>query len=126
MVFCAEIVNGKNPLTTFARNSILDVWLGCEYAYEICVDNNNFVRGNNKTYICVNLTIEIHNKKVETALHKKWSFPLRISSVSVTKSAVSCIFDHIYWRNLMENFTFCAVRDFDLFLFSEFFWKDSG
>ena len=29
-------------------------------------------------------------------------------------------------KNLMENFTFCAVRDFDLFLFSEFFWKDSG
>ena len=33
------------------------------------------------------------------ALHKKWSFPLRISSVNVTKSGVSCGFDHIYWRN---------------------------
>ena len=31
--------------------------------------------------------------------HKKWSFPLRISPVKVTKSAVSCGFDHIYWRN---------------------------
>ena len=30
---------------------------------------------------------------------KKWSFPLRISSVNVTKSAVSCGFGHIYWRN---------------------------
>ena len=32
-------------------------------------------------------------------LHKKWSFPLRISSVNVTKFAVSCRFGHIYWRN---------------------------
>ena len=32
-------------------------------------------------------------------LHKKWHFPLRISSVNVTKSAVSCGFGHIYWRN---------------------------
>ena len=34
-----------------------------------------------------------------TVLHKKWSFPLRISSVSVTKSAWNCGFGHIYWRN---------------------------
>ena len=32
-------------------------------------------------------------------LHKKWSFPLWISSVNVTKSAVFCRFGHIYWRN---------------------------
>ena len=43
-------------------------------------------------------------------LHKKWSFPLRISSVNVTKSAVSCRFGHIYWRkSLMENFIFCVM-----------------
>ena len=30
---------------------------------------------------------------------KKWSFPLRISSVNVTKSTVSFRFDHIYWKN---------------------------
>ena len=35
-------------------------------------------------------------------LHKKWSFPLRISSVNVTKSALK--------KSLMENFIFCAVR----------------
>ena len=33
------------------------------------------------------------------SLHTKWSFPLRISPVNVTKSAVSCEFGHIYWRN---------------------------
>ena len=30
---------------------------------------------------------------------KNKSFLLRISSVNVTKSAVFCGFDHIYWRN---------------------------
>ena len=34
------------------------------------------------------------------SLHKEWSFPLRVSLVSVTKSPVSCGFGHIYWRNL--------------------------
>ena len=32
-------------------------------------------------------------------LHKKSSFPLYISWVNVTKSAFSCGFGHIYWRN---------------------------
>ena len=32
-------------------------------------------------------------------MHKKWSFPLRICSVNVTKSAKNCGFDDIYWRN---------------------------
>ena len=32
-------------------------------------------------------------------LHKNWSFLLKISSVNVTKFAVSCRFGHIYWRN---------------------------
>ena len=33
-------------------------------------------------------------------LRKKWSFPLRVYSVNVTKSAVSCGgFCHIYWRD---------------------------
>ena len=33
-------------------------------------------------------------------LHKRPSFPLKISSVNVTKSAENCGFGHIYWRNL--------------------------
>ena len=33
------------------------------------------------------------------SMHKKWSFPLMISSVNVTKSARNCGFGHIYWRN---------------------------
>ena len=43
-------------------------------------------------------------------LHKKWSFPLRISSVNVTKSTDSCGFGHIYWRNpSCKTSFFCAV-----------------
>ena len=30
---------------------------------------------------------------------QRWSFTLRISSVNVTKSVVSCRFGHVYWRN---------------------------
>ena len=34
---------------------------------------------------------------------KKWSFPLKISPVNVTKSAVSCGLGHIDWRNPNPN-----------------------
>ena len=43
----------------------------------------------------------------QPSLHKKLIFPLKIYSVNVTKSAVSCGFGQIYWK--MENFIFCAV-----------------
>ena len=38
-------------------------------------------------------------KDNDNKLHKKPSSPLTIFSVNVTKSAVSCGFGHIYWRN---------------------------
>ena len=44
-------------------------------------------------------------------LHKKWSFPLRISSVNVTKSAGNCRFGHIYWKNLNGKFNFLCRRN---------------
>ena len=42
----------------------------------------------------------------------KWSFPLRISSINVTKSAGNCEFSHIYWRNSERktSFFFFAVN----------------
>ena len=47
------------------------------------------------------------------ALHKKWSFPLRISSVNVNESAVNCEFGHIYWRNPSWKTSFlCSVNCF--------------
>ena len=44
---------------------------------------------------------------------KKWSFPLRISSVNVTKYAVFCslrIWSQLLKKFLMGNFTFCVVK----------------
>ena len=38
-------------------------------------------------------------KRAYQALHEKWSFPLRISSVNVTQSGGSRGFGHIYLRN---------------------------
>ena len=46
------------------------------------------------------LNIQIHNQHAwNVSLHKKWSFPLRITSVNVTKFAGNRGFGHIYWRN---------------------------
>ena len=36
------------------------------------------------------------DEEILLILHKKRSFPLRISSVNVTKSIVSCGFGHVY------------------------------
>ena len=54
-------------------------------------------------YIC-----RRHLKVVHYSPHKRWSFPLRISSVNVTKSALR-IWSHLLKKSLMENFIFCAV-----------------
>ena len=54
------------------------------------------------------LSISFWNTHIGT--YKKWSFPLRISSENVTKSAVNCGFCHIYRKNcLKENLDFCEV-----------------
>ena len=54
----------------------------------------------------LNKTIELYVKdladttwSIIISVHKKWSFPLRIFCVNVTKSTVSCGFGHIYWKN---------------------------
>ena len=48
--------------------------------------------------LCLELT--------QTPFHKKCSCPLRNSSVSVTKSAVSCVLGHIYRRNTLWKNSF--------------------
>ena len=45
-------------------------------------------------------------QKTKYPLHKKRSFPLRVSSVNVTKSTVFCGFGHIYWRNPYRKTSF--------------------
>ena len=41
----------------------------------------------------------IYYSKNLQSVHKNWSFPLRIFSVNVTKSAGNSGFGHIYWKN---------------------------
>ena len=48
---------------------------------------------------------QIKSKPI-SPLHQKWSFPLGISSVNVTKSADSSRFGHIYWRNAQWKTSF--------------------
>ena len=55
--------------------------------------------------------LKLKEVSFEESLHKKWSFPLRISSVNVTKS-------HLLKKSLMENFIFCVVNDTKLFRFN--------
>ena len=42
---------------------------------------------------------------------QKMKFPLRISSVNVTKSTGNCGFGHIYWRNPQSKTLFFVQRD---------------
>ena len=47
------------------------------------------------------------------SLHWKWSFPLRISSVSVTKiSSFLAIWSNLLKKSIMENLIFCVVSAF--------------
>ena len=58
-------------------------------------NNSSITKCPHQKPLCVVL-----DSKLDFTLHKKWSFPLKISLVNVTKSALSCRFGHIYWRNL--------------------------
>ena len=56
----------------------------------------------------------ISEKIVRQTPHKKWNFPLKTSSVNVTKSAVSCglrIWSHLLKKSLIENFIFCGKKE---------------
>ena len=50
-------------------------------------------------YMLLHPLISVSSKNIVNSLHKKWSFPLRISSVNVTKTTISCGFSHISWKN---------------------------
>ena len=46
-----------------------------------------------------------------TSLHKKWSFPLRISFSKCDQIRSNLrIWSHLLKKSIMENFIFCAVR----------------
>ena len=48
--------------------------------------------------------------KFQNSIYKKWSFPIRTSSVNVTKSKRNCgIWSHLLKKSLIENFIFCGL-----------------
>ena len=51
----------------------------------------------------------IYFSKNLQSVHKNWSFPLRIFSVNVTKSAGNGGFGHIYWTNLQCKSSFVVL-----------------
>ena len=56
---------------------------------------------------------------------QKWSFPLRTSSVNVTKSAGNCGFGQIYWRNPQWKTSFlCSAIITFTWKFWSLLWKN--
>ena len=45
MAFFVELVNGFQQLTTFAKSSILDVWMGSESAFVVVSDEHQYQQG---------------------------------------------------------------------------------
>ena len=63
-----------------------------------------------KKYVFDEIVYEAQNKSSEKrTLHKKWSFPLRISSITV-----SCGSGHIYWRILDGKLYFLCSGNLNL------------
>ena len=64
------------------------------------------------------LELQKENTKADLllSLHKKRSFPLRVSPVNMCKSAVSCGFGHIYCRNLQRKTSFFLKSVIPFFL----------
>ena len=90
----------RSKMEFFAKNvspksSVIDFWQRCKYV----------------SYVALQNSVKMGS------LHKKWSFPWRISLVNVTKSAGICKFGHIYSKNPQweGNFIFCAVVQHNLF-----------
>ena len=79
----------------------------------VCQSNSQLI-GNN---------LILRSRLLSIALHKKWSFPLRISSVNKTKSAVSCGFGPIYWRNPYWKTSFFVQCTRHLFITKLFLMK---
>ena len=63
----------------------------------------------------------------QVTFHKKWSFPLRISSINLTKSTVfygsgQVSWSHLLRKSLMKNFNFYAVHRGSLFRTQDFLY----
>ena len=72
-------------------------WYAKSYRIEI-IDTKYYLRQLKASKSSIKDVFKDLLDKIKT-LHTKWNFPLRISSVNVTKSAVSCRVNNFYWRN---------------------------
>ena len=62
----------------------------------------------------------LYTEYITSPLHKKRSFPIRISSVNMNKSAVSYGFGHINWRNSGWKTSFLCSAHYFLHYFALF------
>ena len=111
-------VNCFQPLTILAKLSISDIWQGSESASELLLIEyflTNFFCFHDSVYLddtCIFIKHRRWSSQI-FALHKKYSFPLEISSVNVIKYRSSLrIWSHFLKKSLMEKFIFCAVSYF--------------
>ena len=92
----AEIVNGWESLTIFAKSSLLGVWLGSEYASLLEVPITIVVKILWSRDVFRVLLCTCHG--VFTTQKMKY-FILIIPLINLTKSAISYGFGHVYWIN---------------------------
>ena len=85
---CANITKWSNTLQQFVSKLPTNCLSVFDHSVGLALKGLTYLYS--ETFCC--------SQRVIITLHKKWSFPLRISSVNVTKSAVSCGSGHIYWR----------------------------
>ena len=122
--FFAKVVNGFKPLTISAKmNSVIDFWRALNTPLRV---SSGMCKRNSKKQPSRHVPEDNCSWKVGTihwkypkwnsylgrpvgfAMFKKWNFPLRISSVNVTKPAVNC-------RNISWKFSVFAQ-----------FWRDTN
>ena len=102
---------------TFVDSLVLAFYV----ANDIVLMLTSWIQNVNWTYIghsedvldvyCTFSLSPVSRENMTLSLHKKWSFPLRISPVNVTKSGIFREFGDIYWRNSSVLLQFlCSVK----------------
>ena len=86
-------------ISVFTQNNCSWVILKEFYYRFFSVNDTKFFRTISEVHLEPSQTFKMEVYMVIWPLHKKWSFPLRISPVNVTKSTGNCGFGHTCWKN---------------------------
>ena len=112
----------SNKITKNAHSQILSLWtwlaviLKFEFFSSETQPGLKTLRIQCSRFKSQPISVSVSSRTFFLTLHKKWSFPLTMSSVNVTKSAVSCGFGRIYWRSPNGKLHFsCSVIDRGVF-----------